>query len=66
MNKITNETFIKRIEYKFGEGKFDFSLLEYKDAHSNVKLKCISCGNIEEKDPTSFYRGFGCLKCTKR
>ncbi len=59
MNKLTQNDFIKRIESKFGIDKFDYSLLFYKDAHSNVKLVCKKCGNIENKPPTVWYKGFG-------
>jgi hypothetical protein len=66
MNKLTQNDFIKRIESRFGINKFDYSLLSYKDAHSNVKLVCKNCGNIENKPPTVWYKGFGCLKCQNR
>jgi len=66
MKKLTQNDFIKRIESKFGIDVFDYSLLEYKDAHSNVKLICKKCNNIENKSPTVWYKGFGCLKCQNR
>ncbi len=66
MIKLDKNKFIERIENIFGKDMFDYSLLEYKGAHIKVKLICKSCKNIENKDPTCFYRGFGCLKCTDR
>lgn len=66
MKKLDKIEFIKRIENIFGKDKFDYSLLEYKDAHSNVKLICNNCKNIEYKPPSVLYRGFGCLKCQDR
>lgn len=60
---IGNEGFIKRIEKVFGKNSFDYSKLEYNGAHKDVTLICIKCSNIETKDPVSFYKGFGCLKC---
>jgi len=66
MHKLTQNDFIKRIENKFGIDKFDFSKLEYKGAHIPVILICKHCGNQEIKDPVSFYKGFGCLKCQNR
>jgi len=66
MHKLTQNDFIKRIENKFGINKFDFSKLEYKGAHIPVILICKHCGNQETKDPVSFYKGFGCLKCQNR
>lgn len=60
---IGNEKFIERIEKVFGKDTFDYSQLEYKGAHEDVTLICKKCGNIETKDPRSFYVGYGCLKC---
>lgn len=63
---IGNEEFIKRIEKVFGKNIFDYSKLEYNGAHKDVTLICIKCGNTETKDPVSFYKGYGCLKCQYR
>jgi hypothetical protein len=60
---IGNEKFIERIEKVFGKDTFNYSQLEYKGAHEDVTLICKKCGNIETKDPRSFYIGYGCLKC---
>jgi hypothetical protein len=66
MKKITTNDFIQRIEKIFGKDKFNYSLLNYIDAHTNVKLVCNTCGGTEEKSPSVLYRGFGCLKCQTR
>lgn len=60
---LGNDKFIKRIEQVFGEDAFDYSKLDYQGAHKDITLICKKCGNIETKDPRSFYRGYGCLKC---
>jgi hypothetical protein len=60
---IGNDKFIERIEKIFGKDKFDYSKLDYQGAHKDVTLICKDCGNIETKDPRSFYCGYGCLKC---
>ena len=60
---IGNNEFIKRIENIFGKDTFDYSKLDYKGAHKDVTLICKKCGNVETKDPKSFYLGYGCLKC---
>jgi hypothetical protein len=60
---LGNEEFIKRIEKIFGPEAFDYSKLNYEGAHKDVTLVCKKCGNIETKDPRSFYIGYGCLKC---
>jgi hypothetical protein len=60
---IGNDKFIERIEKIFGNNKFDYSKLDYQGAHKDVTLICKDCGNVETKDPRSFYCGYGCLKC---
>jgi hypothetical protein len=60
---IGNDKFIERIEKIFGKNKFDYSKLYYQGAHKDVTLICKDCGNVETKDPRSFYCGYGCLKC---
>lgn len=62
MTKLTQDQFIKRIEVLF-QDQFDYSLLTYKDAHTNVDLICKKCKKIESKAPSVWYRGFGCLNC---
>lgn len=61
--QIGNIEFIKRIEQVFGKDTFDYSKLNYEGAHKDVTLICKKCGNVETKDPKSFYLGYGCLKC---
>ena len=60
---VGNDKFIERIEQVFGKDIFDYSKLDYQGAHKDVTLICKKCGNIETKDPRSFYIGYGCLKC---
>lgn len=60
---IGNNGFIKRIEEIYGKDKFDYSKLIYMGAHIPVTLTCVVCGNEENKAPSVWYRGFGCLKC---
>lgn len=64
--QIGNKEFIKRIEKIFGKNKFNYSKLDYKGTHKDVILICKKCGNEEEKDPRTFYAGYGCLKCQIR
>lgn len=60
---VGNAKFVERIEQVFGKDAFDYSKLNYESAHKDVTLICKKCGNIEIKDPKSFYLGYGCLKC---
>jgi hypothetical protein len=60
---IGNDKFIERIEKIFGNNKFDYSELNYIDAHTPLTLMCNKCNNKENKAPSVWYKGFGCLKC---
>ena len=60
---VGNDKFIERIEKTFGKDVFGYSKLDYQGAHKDVTLTCKKCGNVETKDPRSFYIGYGCLKC---
>jgi predicted nucleic acid-binding Zn-ribbon protein len=42
--------------------KFEI-LEEYVSAKKNIKVKCLSCGDISDKIPTSLLKGKGCKSC---
>jgi len=63
---LSNDKFIEKIENIFGKDIFDYSKTEYKGAHKDITLICKKCGNVETKDPKSFYLGYGCLKCRNK
>ena len=60
-NLLTTDTFIKRSKIKHGD-KYDYSLVEYKDSRTNVKIKCKKHG-IFNQNPLCHYNGSGCRKC---
>lgn len=62
-SRLTNNEIIKRIEKIFGKGAFDFSLLDYKNAHKKITLICKKCNSKETKTVRCFYKGSGCSKC---
>ena len=43
--------------------KFDYSLVNYKNANINVKIKCNKCNIIFEQRPSSHLNGQGCKNC---
>ena len=59
--KFTTYDFIKRAKEVHGE-KYDYSLVQYKDSHSEVKIKCSEHGYFYQI-PNNHLCGKGCIKC---
>ena len=59
--KLTNEEFIKRSKEKH-KNKYDYSLVEYKNTNSKVKIICPEHGVFEETAKEHIF-GHGCSKC---
>jgi len=57
----TLEEFLKRSKKHHGD-KYDYSLVDWKNASEKVKIICPTHG-IFEQLPTTHQRGFGCFKC---
>jgi hypothetical protein len=62
--KIQNEDFISKCN-KIHKNKYDYSLVEYKDAKKKIKIICPIHGEFEQT-PNSHLRGCGCPKCKNR
>ena len=60
-NKTTNV--IKKFIDVHGENKFDYSLVEYVNAKTKVKIICLIHG-IFEQTPNNHLTGHGCPDCT--
>jgi hypothetical protein len=60
--KIDNEIFKKRATL-IHDGKYDYSLLEYKNNKTKVKIICPIHGEFEQESG-SHLKGNGCLKCS--
>jgi len=58
----TTEQFIEEAKKIHGD-KYDYSLVEYKNAHKKVKIKCSKHG-IFEQTPHSHLKGANCTFCT--
>ncbi|MFW6226075.1 MAG: hypothetical protein ACOC3V_03880, partial [bacterium] len=61
--KLTNEEFILKSNEIHG-GKYNYSLIDYKNAHTKVKIIC-NTHNIFEQSPQSHLNGRGCPSCYK-
>ena len=58
--------FISESKDIFGELKYDYSLVDYKNKKTKIKLKCIQCDYIFEQTPSSHLGGNnGCCICGK-
>lgn len=61
MNTITTEEFIKRAKEIHGN-KYDYSLVDYKNARTKVKIICPEHG-VFEQQPRAHLNKQGCPKC---
>lgn len=63
--KLTNEEFIIECKNKFGN-RFDYSLTNYINCYTKIKIKCNSCGIIFNIKPTNHLNNEnGCPHCRK-
>lgn len=60
---LTTEEFIKRAE-EIHNGKYDYSLVDYKNASTKVKIICLEHGIFEQR-ACSHLEGRGCPNCVK-
>lgn len=61
--RLTTESFIKKAKIVHGE-KYDYSLVEYKNNHTKVKIICPEHG-VFEQTPANHLYGYGCQKCVR-
>ena len=60
----TTEQFIEEAKKIHGD-KYDYSLVDYKNSQTKIKIKCNTCGNIFEQKPNGHLCGRGCYICRK-
>ena len=61
--KLTKKEVLDRFKKVHGD-EYDYSLVEYVEAHTNVKIICTKDGHgIFDRRPNDHYRGRGCPKC---
>jgi len=61
MKALSTELFIEKVK-KIHNDKYDYSLVEYKNTRTHIKIICSNCG-IFEILPHSHIQGTGCAKC---
>jgi len=61
MKKLTNEEFIEKCK-NIHNNKYDYSLVEYKNTRTFIKIICPTCGEFEQL-AHSHTQGRGCPKC---
>lgn len=62
--KLTKEETIKSFKDTHRD-KYDYSLVEYKNNYTPVKIICKKCDNTFEQQPQIHKTGSGCTKCIK-
>jgi hypothetical protein len=60
-----NGYFARRAQDVHGN-KYDYSLVEYKDTDSKIRIKCNIHNYVFEQSPNNHLRGSGCPKCYGR
>lgn len=60
-SRLTQEEFIERGRKLF-DNKYDYSLVEYKNLKTKVKIICPVHG-VFEQQPSCHLQGWGCVKC---
>jgi hypothetical protein len=63
MKKYSTETFIQQAKTKFGDDSFDYSLVNYHDSHTPIKLICKKHGEFIQKPHLHLSSKKGCRKC---
>ena len=61
--KKTTEQFIKEAK-QVHDDKYDYSKVEYKNAHTKICILCNKCGNEFWQTPSHHLNGSNCPKCT--
>lgn len=64
-SRETKEEFVRRSKEKYGEGQFDYSLVEYVNARTNVALICNEHSIKFQTQPQVHFRSkFSCPECS--
>ena len=59
---LTKQEFIKRAKAIHGD-KYDYSLVDYKNNKTKIKIICKQCGTIFEQLPENHLKYEGCPNC---
>ena len=60
--KFTTDKFIEKAKAIHGN-KYDYSLVEYIDMHTKVKIICPKHGEFKQKPTSHIHQKSGCSKC---
>ena len=63
--KLTKEEFIEKANAVHIEEKFDYSLIEYQDTHTKIKIIC-PVGHVFEQTPAAHLQKQGCRYCHQK
>lgn len=64
--KLTTKEFIRRAKKKWGDGRYDYSLVEYTSARIPVPIICPKHGEFPQRPGDHLYGKQGCKKCQTR
>ena len=59
--KLTTKEFIEKAKKIYPQ--YDYSLVDYKNNKTKIKIICKQCGNIFEQLPENHLIGYGCPNC---
>lgn len=62
--KLTTEQFVEKAKEKHGD-KYDYSLVDYINSTTKIKLICKSENHYFEQSPSNHLYGFGCIFCAR-
>ena len=59
-SKLNTEQFVEKARIIHGDD-YDYSLVEYKNSNTKIKIKCNNCKKIFEQRPYDHLKGCGCF-----
>lgn len=62
---LIKQEFIKKAK-KIHDDSYDYSLVDYKNNKTNVKIICKNCGRVFLQTPCNHLKGCGCPYCFKK
>ena len=65
IKRVSLDECINRFRQIHGD-KYDYTMVEYRHNHINVKIRCIKHDILFYQTPSNHYRSTGCMKCHKK
>lgn len=62
--QMDTNSFVKKAKEKYGD-LYDYSMVEYVDSKTKIKIKCNKCGCVFEQRPAKHLNTNGCPECAK-